>query len=128
MEDIYNHTCKGRVKADSERSCVAQWGCRRPNSISEDWRPWSLLKNIKRSEDKDKLTKAGCINEHEMNDNIDGYRLGALERSPEKDVNNFPVFWVQITPNSRTCPIDLYGQGKSEFYVDLSDYEDSICD
>ena len=100
-------------KVDSERRCVAQWGCRRPNSISEDWKPWSLLKNIKRSEDKDKLAKAGCINEHEMNDNIDGYRLGALERSPEKDVNNFPVFWVQITPDSRTCPINVYAQSSS---------------
>ena len=106
-----------------ETGCIAKWLCKKPKGASEEWKPWSLLKNIKK-EHEQKLMYAGClpwkqnynyphllppvtrVPVHPYNP-YGKYRLGQLVRELPPQPNNFPVYWIEIAPDSSTCAIDL---------------------
>ena len=78
--------------------CFAEWICSKPEWLDGEWQPWSLLKNIKKRDPK-KLEKAGC--------QFSPFRIGQLEPSRRPNTINFPVYWIEIDRDAKTCKVDL---------------------
>ena len=80
---------------DLSGRCVAEWLCRTPKPGVEQW---CALKNIKKENVK-KLILAGCTKTFTKK-----FHIGQMERSETPDIMDNDVYWIEITPNSRTCP------------------------
>ena len=80
--------------------CVAEWLCIPPTPGVE---LWNALKNVK-GEDEKKLNAAGCTRAHTDEQKHKEFQLGQLIRTSTPDNMRHDVYWVEVTPNSRTCP------------------------